>query len=61
LVRSLLKEADEDVDMEVDAASHEGPNQKDMWMDPSVAIEILEGTSEKYESLTTLFNKVEWS
>jgi hypothetical protein len=59
LVQVLLSEDDEDVDMDMGVAPHEVP-EKRMWLDPAEAIAVLEGTSEKYESMKHLFSKVDW-
>lgn len=58
LVRSLLKEVEEDVDMEMDIAAEE--SRGEMWMAPDMAISMLLGTRKDYESMKDLFSKVEW-
>jgi hypothetical protein len=60
-VQPLLKETDEDVDMEVDAVSGGDLDVKEMWMDPAEAIEMLEDTSEMCESMLRFFSRVELS
>jgi hypothetical protein len=58
IVQSLLKEADEDVDMEVGLASG-GGSDKEMWMDPADAIEMLQDTGTMCESMPRMFSRVE--
>jgi hypothetical protein len=53
-----LKEADEDVDMEVGLASGGGSDKK-MWMDPADAIAMLQDTGTMCESMPKMFSRVE--
>jgi hypothetical protein len=61
LVQALFSE-DENVDMDMDMgeAAHTAAEEKEMWLDPTEAIAILEGTNEKYEKMKDLFSKVVW-
>ncbi|KAH3970465.1 hypothetical protein HBI56_131080 [Parastagonospora nodorum] len=55
LVQALLHE-EEDLDMAVPAEGGLG----EAWMNPADAIEMVEGTSARYEGMKDLFSKVKW-
>ncbi|KAH7082678.1 hypothetical protein BKA63DRAFT_549228 [Paraphoma chrysanthemicola] len=63
LVQSVLREMDEEMTDPVADQAHRDkvqPAVEDMWMDPVVALEILQGTSARFENLKQFFDKVAW-
>lgn len=56
LVQSLMKEDIEDVDMQEEI----GDASAVMWLDPVVALRMLDGIIDQYEALGDLFTKVDW-